>query len=342
MKILASPYRAFSEVNPTQALLYDSIEKHGVRVSEFSMRKLFWEPWNVWHLHWPVESIIVRRKGSRFLRLFEFWIGLKVARLKKIKIFWTAHNLRPHERDSPLLERIIWRALLANLDGIICMSDVAKRELLEEHPQCSSILIHTIPHGHYRGAYPDVLSRDEARAALGVSADEFVGVFIGQIRPYKGVVQLVRCFVAAQVTNSKLFVAGVASDSLREELESAAIPDANVRLHFGFVDRNDIQKYLRAADLVILPYVEILNSGSAILALSFDRPILVPDRGALSELRGVVGPDWVSLYEGPLNPGIVREAVQWTRARKAQPDTPAPLDALSWERIGRLTIQAFS
>jgi glycosyltransferase involved in cell wall biosynthesis len=342
MKILASPYRAFSEVNPTQARLYDSIEKHGAHVSEFSMRKLFWESWDVWHLHWPVESILVRRKGSRFLRLFAFWIGLRVARFKKIKIFWTAHNLRPHERDHPLLERMTWRALLANIDGIICMSDVAKTELLAEHPQCSSISIHTIPHGHYRGAYPDVMTRDEARAALGASADEFVGVFIGQIRPYKGVVQLVRCFVDARVTNSKLFVAGVANDSLRRELESAAVLSSNVRLHFGFVDRNDIQKYLRAADLVILPYTEILNSGSAILALSFDRPILVPARGALSELRSVVGPDWVSLYEGQLNPEIVRAAVQWAKARQAQPNTPAPLDALSWERIGRLTIQAFS
>jgi glycosyltransferase involved in cell wall biosynthesis len=342
MKILASPYRAFSEVNPTQALLYDSIEKHGAHVSEFSMRKLFWESWDVWHLHWPVESILVRRKGSRFLRLFEFWIRLKVARLKKIKIFWTAHNLRPHERDHLLLERMIWRILLANLDGIICMSNVAKRELLDEHPRSRSVPIYTIPHGHYRGAYPDVMSKDEARAALGVSADEFLGVFIGQIRPYKGVVQLVRCFVEARLANSKLLVAGVANDGLKREIERAAVLGSNISLYFGFVDRNDIQKYLRAADLVILPYIEILNSGSAILALSFDRPILVPAQGALSELRSVVGADWVSLYEGQLNPGVVRTAVQWTKARRAQPDTPAPLDALSWERIGRLTIQAFS
>lgn len=342
MRILASPYRAFTEVNPIQALLYDSIEKYGAKISEFSMRKLFWEPWNVWHLHWPVESILVRRKGSRFLRLFEFWMELKVARLKKIKIFWTAHNLRPHERNQPLLERVIWRALLANIDGIICMSDLAKQALLDEHPRCRSIPIFTIPHGHYRGAYPDVMSKGEARAVLGISADEFVGVFIGQIRPYKGVAQLVRCFVEARLTNSKLLIAGVAEDGLMREIERAAVPDPNIRLYFGFVDRKDIQKYLRAADLVILPYIEILNSGSAILALSFDRPILVPAQGVLSELRSIVGPDWVSLYEGQLNSEIVRAAVQWTKARQVRPDTPAPLDALSWERIGRLTIQAFS
>jgi beta-1,4-mannosyltransferase len=41
---------------------------------------------------------------------------------------------------------------------------------------------------------------------------------------------------------------------------------------------------MRAADLIALPYKEILNSGSAILALSFDRPILVPAAGALAEL----------------------------------------------------------
>lgn len=186
------------------------------------------------------------------------------------------------------------------------------------------------------------MSRNEARAALGIPQDEFVGAFVGQIRPYKGVAQLIRRFVEAKLTNSTLLVAGDATESMMRELENAAVPGPNVRLCFGFVDRNDIQKYLRAADLVILPYTEILNSGSAILALSFDRPILVPDRGALAELRSFVGPDWVNLYEGELSPGTIRAAVHWTKARQIQPDARAPLDALNWEHVGRMTIQAFS
>ena len=325
-----------------QSLLYDSLEKRGAQVSSFSTRDLFFNSWDVWHLHWPVESIVVRRRGVRFLRLMLFWLELKVARLKKTRIFWTVHNLRPHERNHPLLEQIIWRIFLPNVDGIICMSELGQRQLFRQHPRSRSIPTFTIPHGHYRGAYPDVLSRDQARGALGIPRHEFVIVFIGQIRAYKGVVQLIRCFSDARLANSRLLVAGVANDAMARKMKKAAGVNANVKLVFEFVERNDVQKYLKAADLVVLPYTEVLNSGSAILALSFDRPILVPSQGALAELRNVVGPKWVSLYEGELSPTIIRAAVQWTKARQIQPDARAPLDALSWEGIARQTIQAFS
>ncbi|MGH6683335.1 MAG: hypothetical protein ACRECA_05330, partial [Pseudolabrys sp.] len=86
----------------------------------------------------------------------------------------------------------------------------------------------------------------------------------------------------------------------------------------------------------------ILNSGSAILALSFDRPILVPAQGALAELYDIVGTDWVRLYEGALSPDIVRGAVQWTKAHPLNPGARARLDALNWDRIARLTLQAFA
>jgi glycosyltransferase involved in cell wall biosynthesis len=291
-------------------------------------------------LHWPVENIATRKKG--ILLLLVFWIELKVARLKKTKIFWTAHNLRSHERKHPLLEAIAWRVLFSNIDGIICMSDTGKRELFRHHPQTRSIPIFTIPHGHFRGAYPDVVSKNEARAALEIAPDEFVLVFIGLIRPYKGVSKLIHCFVRSQLANAKLLIAGMANDEMTREIKKAAAHSSNVKLVLKFVNRDDIQKYLRAADLVILPYIEIQNSGSALLALSFDRPILVPARGALCELRDIVGCDWVKLYEGDLSPEIIRAAVQWVKARPIRSNDRAPLDALNWERIARLTIQAFS
>jgi hypothetical protein len=89
----------------------------------------------------------------------------------------------------------------------------------------------------------------------------------------------------------------------------------------------------------VLPYKEILNSGSAILALSFDRPILVPALGTLTELRNRVGVDWVRIYEGELTPEKIRDAIDWTKTRKS--NVRAPLDDFSWDRIAQTTIQAF-
>ena len=89
--------------------------------------------------------------------------------------------------------------------------------------------------------------------------------------------------------------------ALRAEIERAAAGDPRIELRLAFVPDEALQVYLRAADLVVLPYEEILNSGAALLALSFDCPILVPDKGSLEVLRADVGPDWVRLYQGALS-----------------------------------------
>ena len=343
LKVIASPYRENADANPVQSLLYDAMEKAGVRVSGYSRQKLLRESWDVWHLHWPAEYVVNRGGAYNIAqRLLRFWLALKVARFKGIKIFWTVHNIRPHERDHRVLEWVFWRLFLPNLDGIICLSETGKTKLFREHPQAQSAPVFTIPHGHYRGVYPDVMDKQQACAALGIPPGDFVAVFIGYIRAYKGVGRLIRSFVKARLANSKLLVAGAAGDSMKRELAKASESNSDVLLSFEFVNRYDVQKYLRAADLVILPFREILNSGSALLALSFDRPILVPTYGALAELREIVGPDWVRLYDGDITPEIIDAAVQWTRTRQTEPDARAPIDALNWDRIARLTIEAFS
>jgi glycosyltransferase involved in cell wall biosynthesis len=318
------------------------LERKGVEVSGFSPRKLLFETWDVWHLHWPTDIVNYKNVGSAMVRLVKLWLALKLARSKKIRIFWTAHELRPHERDHAMLERIFWRIFLPNVDGIICMSVVGRRELLARHPKAKSIRIFVIPHGHYRGAYPDVMSRDEARRVLKIDPNTFVAAYIGQIRPYKGIPRLIRCFTEAKIDNAGLLIAGMAiSKAIITEVEQAAALDSNVKFFPGFVDQGDVQTFLRASDLVILPYIEIQNSGSAILALSFDRPVLVPAQGALVELSELVGPEWVRLYEGEVSPEIIRSAVEWVKVRQIKPGSRSPIDALGWERIAELTIQAF-
>jgi hypothetical protein len=57
---------------------------------------------------------------------------------------------------------------------------------------------------------------------------------------------------------------------------------------------------------VVLPYREILNSGTALLSLSFDRPVMMPRRGAGTELERSVGSDWLCLYDELNRDGLER------------------------------------
>ena len=342
LRILASPYLEWSDSNPVLALLYEAMEMQNVQITAFSTRKLWQGTWNVWHLHWPELLVTGPQIRAPIKKLLKFYVQLKIARVKRTKIFWTAHNLRRHERDHPLLEWLFWRIFLFNLDGIICLSESGRKQLHIEHPQTRSVPTFSIPHGHYRGVYPDNMNKAEAREELHIPADEFVMTFLGQIRPYKGVLSLIKCFTRANIAHTQLLIAGRPIDEVvLRELKDAAARNPHIRLYLDFIDRAEIQKFLRATDLVILPYKEILNSGSAILALSFDRPVLVPTLGALAELAEMIGTDWVRLYDGELSPEIIRDAIDWFKRRQAGSDAHAPLEDLNWDGIAEATIRAF-
>jgi hypothetical protein len=88
----------------------------------------------------------------------------------------------------------------------------------------------------------------------------------------------------------------------------------------------------------VLPFRDITNSASALLSLSFDRPVLVPARGAMGELQALAGADWVSTYDGDLTPEIlVREL---DRARRRPSGVPR-LEPLAWPAIARQTLSAY-
>jgi glycosyltransferase involved in cell wall biosynthesis len=126
---------------------------------------------------------------------------------------------------------------------------------------------------------------------------------------------------------------------LGDEIQAAASGDPRVRLMLRYIETHEIERYLMASDLVVLPYSEILNSGSAFLGLSFDRPILVPDAGALPELRGVVGNEWVRTYRGEIDAGALQQAITWVRQCPRAPR--APLEEFDWDRIGLKTLAAY-
>jgi beta-1,4-mannosyltransferase len=339
---LASPYLENKKDNPVLFLLYQAMEKQGAEIKQFNLRRLVSESWDIWHVHWP-ELLIGLNEPSPVrvpVNLIKFWIKLKIARAKKIKIFWTVHNVRPHERHRQYFERAMWRIFLPNIDGIICMTKSAQEHLHKEHPATKIRPIFIIPHGHYRGVYPDTISKDEAREELKIGRAETVITFIGQIRAYKGVLNLIRCFNAAAVQNCRLVIAGKPHENAAEITELSSC-NKNIQLHLRFIDEAEMQFFLRAADLVVLPYKDILNSGSALLALSFDKPIIVPNRGAMADLYELMGPDWVHLYTGDLTPKILEDSISWVRNARSSCDK-APLKPFGWDRIATLTMAAFS
>lgn len=341
MRVLAWLAFANRAENPYNWLLYTHMAQYEVKVEEFSPGKVLKGKYEVWHLHWPGHLLDANPGFLKALLKTVVLLALICwARLSGTKVVWTVHDLHTHEGIHTNLEKLFWKAFTKQLDGYISLSKAGQEAALERFPALRTIPGFVIPHGHYREIYPDTVSRTEARSRLGISASAKVLLFLGLIRPYKNVPHLIQTFRQLPDPELVLVVAGGSNfPSLVDGVMEEASLDPRVHLRLGFVPDEEMQVYLRTADLVVLPYKEILNSGSALLALSFDRPVLVPRRGALEELQTQVGQEWVETYSGDLTARQLDAALNWA-LNDTRPER-APLENLGWDRLARQTADAY-
>lgn len=237
------------------------------------------------HLHWT-EPYIARGREVSPLKARRTLLELRLARLAGARVVWTAHDLFRHDRAEEPAERAFMRDLFALADAVIVHCDAAVERLLAalDLGEAERARVAVIPHGHYRGAYPDTVTREEARARLDLPPAARVVAFTGWLRAYKGVTELLEAFAALPEPYARLVVAGQAvDDDYVERLRALAAADPRVRLDVGFVPDEDLQLYLRAADVVACPFLEIFTSGSVLLAMSFGRAVIAPRRGCVSE-----------------------------------------------------------
>ena len=340
--VQAAPAFRTRHANPYNATLYEHLAARGVRVEELSVSRLALHPPDVVHVHWPELTFLSGRRWWRTLwRMGTFGAALSVARLRRgTRLVWTVHNLHPHEASTSRLQsRLFWWLWPRMVDGVLTLTTSALDAVRAEHPSLRRVPAAVTPHGDYRAELGRGITRQDARAALGIEPGARLLLFVGQVREYKNVPALVESFSRLPGPDDRLVIAGQAKDAgVRAAVTALAAEDPRVRLELDFQEPARLSAWLSAADAVVLPYSDVLNSGTALLALSADRPVIVPCLGAMPELRDTVGPEWVHTYEGPLDDAL-RDGLAWAVER---PRPPSPdLTAHSWPTIATVTEAAF-
>lgn len=132
----------------------------------------------------------------------------------------------------------------------------------------------------------------KARVTFGFKPEERVILFFGLIRPYKGLDDLLGVFPRLG-GNSRLLIAGECygdSERLREHIRATG-REKDILWHDWFIEDDQVWRYFRAADLVVLPYRKATQSGVAQIALAFGCPMVLTRTGGLPELveDGVTG-----------------------------------------------------
>jgi beta-1,4-mannosyltransferase len=335
IRVLALPGPTGASTNPYITSLYRATERFGVNAEDLSIGRLLnRRAPDVVHLHW-VDALLNRRDPTAIVKLTGLLVLLRLARIRGVRVVWTAHNHRSHERPRPRVERWFWRRLERAVDATISLTEAGADELRQLYPRLGERPRAVIPHGHYRDSYPATMSSSEARRHFGLGDSSFVFGFFGAVRPYKQVPELIRAFRALPGPECRLVVAGAASGSLSHSVAAAAAGDDRILLQLRFVPTGLVQAYLLSADLMVLPFADLTNSGSAVLALSFGCPVLVPRLPALLELADQVGDEWVRFYDEPLSPVVLEHAREWTT--RTRPTSGPDLSVLDWDVLGRAT-----
>lgn len=294
---------------------------------------------DVVHLHWlrtfTFRPVVV-------LRFLAFILRLAMLRRSGCGIVWTVHNLYGHEARHPWMERAIASLVARCASRLIVHSPSAAALVAKEFGITDGGKIAIIPHGNYVGCYPNEITREQARDRLGLDHHSVVLLFLGKIRRYKGVPELISTFQELDAANAELLIAG---SPLNPEVENdvrSAVTSPHVHLHPHFIPDEDIQVYMKAADAVVLPYQDVLTSGAVVLAMSFGKACIAAKIGCIPDMLDDNG---AILYQ-PDRPAGLRNALTEALAvpaRLAEMGQHNANRALEWgwDRIARETAEVY-
>nr|WP_320194059.1 glycosyltransferase family 4 protein [uncultured Desulfobacter sp.] len=295
MKVLFIPY----VTNPFFFKLLEGIKEYISSISFDS--ELFWRDpceFDLIHIHFPEAFYRSRRsKGNDPAESADLFIRrLSELHLSRVKIIWTVHNLVVHDSKCPDIDRKIYLAMIEHSNGIIFQSDSAEKQFNNAFSGAIRKKNVTIPHINYNDCYHNKVGRKEARDYLRLPQNGFIYLCLGKIRPYKNINAVVRAFkeISAKDKNAVLVIAGKPGALFRRldrfYLKMNAV--LHKRIHYipKYIEDEEIQHYLNAADVCVFAYKKIFMSGTVILCATFSLPVITPSIGCL--------PDYVSEETG--------------------------------------------
>jgi|GEM_PF-5950928 len=201
----------------------------------------------------------------------------------RASLVYTVHNLERHEYHwlkSPLI-RWIQRGFILASHRLIIFTEL-QRDVLRRWKRPENMIL--IPQGNHVFFNRGQWSRSRARRDLGIPEYQFVIVSFGAIRPYKGIPLIAEAI--KPLKNVLFLIAGKVWEPLRETMNTLA-HDPSIRLIDQLVPVEDVEKYFKAADLVVCAYEQTqTNSAGFIDAMSFGVPLIATDCPAFRAFVG--------------------------------------------------------
>jgi D-inositol-3-phosphate glycosyltransferase len=287
--------------------------------------------------------------------LFDRTLLMLYYKLLGKKIVFTAHNVNAGKRDldDSWLNRVSLKIQYELCDHIFVHTDRMKDELVSEFAVTAD-KISVIPYG-INNAVPNTgLSSAEAKQKLGLGSYDKTLLFFGNIAPYKGLEYLVSAFTELlnKDRSYRLIIAGRPKGSegywkqIQQTISRKGIDDGVIQ-RIEHVPDEETELFFKAADVLILPYTHIYQSGVLSLGYSFGLPAIAADVGNLKDdiIEGRTGFVFKAHDSSDMARTIGRyfesELFRNLESRRFEIQEYAK-DRYSWNKVAALTVAVYS
>ena len=271
------------------------------------------------------------------------------------KIALTAHNVNIGLRDSndSWLNRLSLKFQYKLSDHIFVHTEKMKRHLASQF-RISKVKLTVIPFGINNTVPNTALTTSEAKGQLSLNSSDKTMLFFGNIAPYKGLEYLIAAFtkVATEDNKYRLVIVGKPKrcedywNQIRLSISRSGLRDRIIE-KIEYVPDEETELYFKAADVLILPYTHVFQSGVLFLGYSFGLPAIAADVGTLKEeiIEGQTGfvfkPQDPSDLAKTIRRYFASELFHELESRRAQIKQYAN-DRYSWSKVAAITTAVYS
>ncbi|MEO0794568.1 MAG: hypothetical protein AAFX93_05385 [Verrucomicrobiota bacterium] len=315
--------------------------------------------YDVVHLHFPEYLTMEIQDAYREGAISEEMIGEIEKRLKywssKSRIVITRHVLTPHSKTQSKEWERIYELYYSYANGVAHFDSPSVDEFEERYANTTFSQgkpVHSlIPHHNYC-SLPNETNREESRRKLGIPMDRKVVLIFGAIRNDEETDLILNAFNGATTSNKFLL-----ASRWRERLADVSwirlkywIRDAKRwyyrnsgkhRFNYGFVQEEDAQYYLHAADVLFIPRLKVLNSGNITLGMTFGKVIVGPDSLDVGSLLKSTGNPTFDPDKPDTAAAALDEAFKLTDADLGQKNQRLALDEWSPKQCAQMYIDLY-
>ena len=264
------------------------------------------------------------------------------------RIAFTAHNVNAAKRDGndSFLNQLTLKIQYRLVDHIFVHTHQMKQELQSDFGVVVD-KISVIPFGVNNTVPNTALKSEDAKRYLGLASANKAVLFFGNIAPYKGLEYLVEAMTALTraCPEFRLIIAGRPKNCAQywEEIQkqiSRVGLGSNLIDRIEFIPDSETEIYFKAADVLVLPYTDIFQSGVLFLGYNFGLPVIASDVGALREvIEGETG-----TYSGRMSVGQGLRGSHRTDPgieNRRKEIRAFANDRFSWTKVGKITKEVY-